>query len=319
MKIQWRSKFMKTQFLFPFVLVAAGGMLSAQSTLYVATFGSNANSCTTVTQPCATFAGALSKAGTGSTILALDSGDFGPMFIVNPVTIDGGAHGAFIGVGSGALGVIVSLPNNAQGGVTLRNLSIVMNDASTSQIGIQASIQSGFLVLDHVSVSAIQNQSSIDGIDVNVAAGLSVDLKDVTVSGARIGIDLFNTFNATTPFTANLENVSVTASNVALLISDGNANIRNTSLRGAHGTTSGIGVDLFSQSTSPTWLIENSRVASNSTGISVTGGTLRLSNNVITGNTTGISSTGATVISFRNNTFAGNGVDGSPLLSTSVK
>jgi hypothetical protein len=312
---------MKVQFLFPFVLMAAGRVLSAQGTLYVATFGSNANSCATVSLPCATFLGALAKAGSGSTILALDSGDFGPVDILNPVTIDGGAHGAFIGVGfGGGLGVIVSLPNNAQGGVTLRNLSIVINDSSSGQIGIQASIQSGFLVLDHVSVSAIQNQSSIDGIDVDVAAGLSVDLKDVTVSGARIGIDLFNAFNPTTSlFTANLENVSVTASDVALLISDGNANVRNSSLRGAHRTTSGIGINLFSQSTSPTWLIENSRVASNSTGISVTGGTVRLSNDVITGNTTGISSTGATVISFRNNTFAGNGVDGSPLLSTSVK
>jgi hypothetical protein len=41
---------MPTPFLYPFALMAAGGALCAQSSVYVATFDSNANSCTTVTQ-----------------------------------------------------------------------------------------------------------------------------------------------------------------------------------------------------------------------------------------------------------------------------
>src|SRR5260370_30289089 len=105
---------MKTRYLFPFVLMAAGGVLSAQNTTYVATFGSDVNSCLTVTQPCATFGGALSKAGAGGTVLALDSGDFGPVNIQNPVTIDGGAHGAFIGVPSDGTGIALHLANSAQ-------------------------------------------------------------------------------------------------------------------------------------------------------------------------------------------------------------
>jgi hypothetical protein len=301
-------------------------MLSAQNTAYVATYGSNSNSCTTVTQPCATFASAYSKAGPGGTILALDSGDFGFLpNITNPIVVDGGAHGAFIGVQSGGPGVNVNLPSPAVffGGVTLRNLSIVIQDPQGlgGQVGIQATIPTGFLVLDHVSVSGILDtlNTTIEGIEVDVAAGLSVDLKDVTVSGVLQGIHLVNAFNATAPFTANLENVSVTAFDNALIVEDGNAMVRNSSFRGANHHPSSIGIELVSQFTSPNSLIENSKVASNSTGISVTGGTLRLSNDVITGNGTGISNSGATVISFRNNTFAGNTTDGSPLLSTSLK
>jgi hypothetical protein len=317
---------MRIQFLFLLVLIAAGGVLSAQNTTYVATYGSNANSCTTVTQPCATFAAAISKAGPGGAVLALDSGDFGFLPNINhPIVVDGGEHGAFVGVHSNGPGIVVNLPSPAVffGGVTLRNLSVVMQDPQSfgGQIGIQASIPTGFLVLDHVSVSGILDtlNNTIQGIEVDAATGVSVDLRDVTVSGVREGINLFSAFNPTVPFTANLENVSVTASDNALIVSDGNANIRNSSFRGANRTLSGIGIELVPSSTSPNALIENSKVASNSTGISVTGGTLRLSNNVITGNATGISGTGATVISFRNNTFAGNGADGSPLLSTSVK
>ncbi len=73
--------------------VLAAAQLSAQSKVYVATFGNDSNSCTTMAQPCKTWNGAIPKAGIGGVVLAIDSGDFGSMNISQPIIIDGAAMG----------------------------------------------------------------------------------------------------------------------------------------------------------------------------------------------------------------------------------
>jgi hypothetical protein len=300
--------------------VLAAAQLSAGNKVYVATFGNDGNPCDTFSQPCATWFGAISKAGASGVVLALDSGDFGSINVTQPIIIDGGAHGAFA---AGAIQVVsVTLGQFAHGPVILRNISVVLNPASQNQeqdFGIFAQLNGGSLVLDNVTVSigpdSIHTQSA-EGIVIFAAAGVPIDLKDVSVSGVFRGIEIDNLVsNPATPANAVLQNVSVSASVLALSVNDAAVTVRNSSFRGAS-----VGISTFATSTSPVSVLDSTQVTNNGTGISASGGTLRLFNNVISGNTTGIAAgIGATVISFRNNAFAGNGADGSPALSTSLK
>src|SRR5258708_27929513 len=137
---------MKDRLLCTFLLIATGTPLSAGNKVYVATFGNDGNPCNTFSQPCATWGGAISKAGYSGVVLALDSGDFGPFLVSQPIIIDGGAHGAFA-TGSGLEIVGVTLDQSARGPVILRNISVVIDPPSGNQvsnIGIVASVSVGF-------------------------------------------------------------------------------------------------------------------------------------------------------------------------------
>jgi hypothetical protein len=87
---------------------------------------------------------------------------------------------------------------------------------------------------------------------------------------------------------------------------------------------SGLGIGVVGQTSVTQALIEHSRMISNSTGLQVinngAAATARISDSVITGNFTGVStSMGGQIITFRNNTWAGNTADGSTPFSISLK
>src|SRR5258708_11270014 len=107
---------MKDRLFCTFLLIATGTPLSAGSKVYVATFGNDGNPCNTFSQPCATWGGAISRAGSSGVVLALDSGDFVPIDISPPIVIDGGAHGAFAtGSRLGIVGVTLDQSARAHG------------------------------------------------------------------------------------------------------------------------------------------------------------------------------------------------------------
>jgi nitrous oxidase accessory protein NosD len=131
------------------------------------------------------------------------------------------------------------------------------------------------------------------------------------------GISLFGA--GPTLFNASFDNVTVGARDQAMNILEGSITMRNSSLRNTFNAQ--FCLNLYGSVTSPVSLIEGTEIANCTTGIRMNQGTLRLSNNVITGNGTGLSltSAAATAITFRNNVFAGNGVDGAPSLAASLK
>jgi len=297
------------------LLAMAAGSISAQQRVYVSTFGNDANPCNTVSQPCATFQGAISKANAGGTVFALDSADFGPVNINSSVTIDGGEHGAFIST----MNTGVQIGANAA--IVLRNLSIVLLVGANSVTGISGTLFGQSLTLDHVSVSTVGGNGvqTTTGIQLNLVPNAKVNLKDVNVESMQYGILLSpDAGNPAVPFLATLENVSVYASVNGLSAIDGEMTIRNSSFLGGSLST---GITIGANSSAPVSLIENTRIANSNVGIFATGGqTLRLSNDVISRNGTGINASGgATVISYRNNVFAGNTNDGTSALATSLK
>jgi hypothetical protein len=74
--------------LLVFCLLSSTAQAQATRT-WVSGVGSDANPCSR-TNPCQTFAGAISKTAAGGEIDALDPADYGVVTITKAITIDGG-------------------------------------------------------------------------------------------------------------------------------------------------------------------------------------------------------------------------------------
>ena len=95
-------------------LIVTGGQADAQTIrTYVSTRGSDANPCTRGA-PCLTFQGALAKTTAGGEILALNSGDFGPVTITQSVIS--------LGLTFSQIGSALGSMRNGAGGVPLKKI-----------------------------------------------------------------------------------------------------------------------------------------------------------------------------------------------------
>jgi hypothetical protein len=302
-------------------LMAAALPLPAKI-IYFATTGLDTNPCT-YAKPCKSFnaiAQGVITVNAGDTILALDGVDFNdqqsaPTFFINSVTIDGGAHGAFMtGIAEGAA---VNFQGIAYSNFVLRNVTLVAPAGAGSQ-GVAIYLnQGGTITMENVTV-LLQGGSSTQGMFISNSGGSGtsvIHLDGVRVDG--IGDGLFLQTNSSTQVTA--DNVSTDVTGTGMLILDGYGAVRNSNFRttSAPGST---GLSLQPQFSSSI-LVDTCSFKNLQFGLTVgAGATVRISNSAFSGNATGVfnNSTGV-AISFRNNVFAGNGVDGAPTLTTSLK
>lgn len=265
----------------------------------------------------------------GGTITAIDSADYtegGTLTINRPVTIDGGAHGAFVSGPPAGYTIVINLNGGSFGNsaVVLRNLSVLPGFGISA--GINATISAGSLKLENVSVNLADTSDGVTGMLITLDSLANASLKNVTVfagNNFKNGpidqecIDVVLQNGQTLPFNLILDHVTTDGCQSGLLVLDGNATIKNSSFNGAVTGIQFIGIELAAN-----WLVENTEIVNNSfVGIDTAGGgTLRLGNSVISGNLTGVRvEVGTTAISYRNNTFAANGTDGTLSLTTSLK
>jgi hypothetical protein len=138
---------------------------AAQATrTWVSGDGNDVNDCSR-TEPCKTFAGAISKTQTGGEISVLDPAGYGAVTITKSITIDGTGTYASI-LASGSNGIIVNAPNTAR--VTIRNVSINgARDAGSPGLNGIRYIGGGEL---HVENVVIENFSAL-GISAEGGAG----------------------------------------------------------------------------------------------------------------------------------------------------
>jgi hypothetical protein len=253
----------------------------------------------------------------GDTILALDSVDFNASGvngrIVSGVTIDGGQHGAFMFGGAAAGLGAFGFTGTGSGTYVLRNVTII---GSNGYPAIYLNLSGGTVILDNVTVitPGVNQGAFTAAIIGTIGGGVTIHMKNVTIVGAGNGIALANSSGA--PFSFAAENLSVDVTGAGVELTDGYGVIRNSRFRGSSSST---GLALLSSSSTPVWLLDTCSFQNLAYGL-VAGspGTVRISNSEFTGNTFGIFG-GGTTISFRNNVFAGNGADGSPVMSTSLK
>ncbi|MFZ2004672.1 MAG: right-handed parallel beta-helix repeat-containing protein [Stellaceae bacterium] len=301
-----------------FVLYQPTAAYAQATRTWVSGVGDDANPCSR-TAPCKTFAGAISKTATNGEIDVLDPGGFGAITITKSITIDG-SNGSTAGVlVAGTNGIVVSVPSGST--VTLRNLDFEGSGSGISAISVLSTgvVHVQHSIIRHFAQNGINYAPNASGGQLTVEDTIITDSAP-TVGFAGILVKPTSSANAT---------VTVTNTRIADcfngIFADGSGGGGTVHVDADHNTISNsanIGMVVSSTGGAFTGLVTNSLIDhSANTGLAVTGsaGTLRLGLNIISDNVTGAAalSGSGTLQSFKNNLFAGNGTDGTPITAVS--
>ena len=294
------------RFAFGLALVAgfSTGAFAQATRTWVSGVGDDVNPCSR-TAPCKTWAGAISKTAEGGEIDPLDPAGYGTLTITKAITIDGGTgsgwgHTLSAGSTSGFIVNVTGGTHVNDAVVTLRNITIngaiqsptagatnAINYIKAAQLIVER------CVFEHVAGTGITMASTattgtlrvedcfFDNTGTGILVTTSSGFASALIDGCR--------FNALAAGVNTTSNSFVT--------------IRDCFFAGTTGANGGVRANTGCQVN-----VSNSMFASNSNGVVIAGGTLRLSNNDFFNNTNGIS--GGTAESANNNRFRGNSADG---------
>jgi hypothetical protein len=215
--------------------LAAGGVQAQATRTWVSGTGDDVNPCS-LTAPCKTFAGAISKTASGGQISVLNPGGYGTLTITKPITVEGFGLGAST-LSSSVNAFVINIASPAAGDrVVLRNLQI---DGAGTTIGTNGiRVLSGTPVL--VENVSIQNLSGA-GIDLAPSAAASVVLRNVTISRAATGIRVNAPAVSAQVAATNVQiaqattGVSVTGPNAVVALSDSSISFTDTAIVTATG------------------------------------------------------------------------------------
>lgn len=284
------------------------------SRTWVSGVGDDANPCSR-TAPCKTFAGAITKTAAGGEIDTLDPGGFGAVTITKSITIDGlGGGKSSTLVAAGINGITVRAGANDV--VTLRHLQV--QGVGSGLNGIQFTSGRSLTLDDVVIENFTQN-------GLNVA--LSADGSSIVVKSSRIyhnagnGISIATTAGAVR---STVTDTLLTNNGNGLLARDGaSVDVANS----VAGENTGAGIWCQISDSLPCVIhTTHDQIDHDASGIAASrsGGsasiTISLSDDDIMGNTVGINNTagaapGTRIITFLNNRFIDNGVDGTTNVS----
>jgi hypothetical protein len=230
------------------------------------------------TQPCKTFAGAISVTAAGGEINCTDGGGFGSVTITKAITIN--CEGMIAGVLAGSSG----------------QHGIVINAATTDQVVLKG------LDIEGVGVAA-------NGI--RFLQGASLLVQDCVIRGFGIGIAFLpsNTARLAVVDTVLQNNGDATANNGGIQISPGGSSAARAvmdNVRVFNGTSGIVAIGLVSAR------VFNSNVSLNSSNglVGLNGGTIRVGRSVISSNA-GLATFGS-VLSYLDNDINNNGTDTFP-------
>jgi hypothetical protein len=287
------------------LLAAMATPAAAQATrTWVSGVGDDANPCSR-TAPCKTFAGAISKTATAGEIDALDPGGFGALTITKSIAIEG--DGTLAGVlAAGTNGIIVNAP--AGSNVSLRNL--IINGAATGLNGIRF-LAGGTLSIENCLIDGFTQK----GIDVAPGASVKVFIKDSIIRNAAGGGIQIDPTGGTT--IAAIDHVRVENSLFGIRVDD---NTKATITNSVTSNNTNNGFVANSAAGLAEMNIDNS-TSSNNGSAALSGGLrasgpqaiIRIGRTTVTDNHDALSvAGGGQILSYGNNTFAGNVVDASP-------
>jgi hypothetical protein len=281
------------------IFVCSTPALALSRRVYVsAKIGSDANACTTVAAPCRTVTKALAKVSAGGEIVILQSGDYDAFSITKAVTIEA-APGIYAGVtapqGQAAVTVNVAAFDTVNlVGLTLRN-------GGAGNNGITAA-SAGLLTVDRCVIDGF---AAGDGISLQNGY---VDVRDSVLRFCAVGLHFFTSCSICAPSSGTVERTRFEGNGNAALVDAG----ARAAIRNSVATQNGVG--FAAQGDVPTELnLESCLISENrSDGIHALGAaTVRVSDCAVTGNASvGLFQEGVgVVLSRRNNTVEGNGVD----------
>ncbi|AFK04416.1 hypothetical protein Emtol_3287 [Emticicia oligotrophica DSM 17448] len=296
---------MRKIFTFIFLMVLTNTISWAQATrTWVSGVGDDANPCSR-TAPCKTFAGAISKTAAGGEISVLDPGGYGAVTITKSITINGDGTLAGI-INSGTNGIVVNA--GATDIIVIRSISI--NGFTTGLNGIRY-LAGGQLHVENCAISGFTTR----GIDASLAANGILTVENTTINGPSVnatGIYINTTLDTMRTSLTNVRingvgvGVDAEATSTVNYVSISNSNVSNNSI--------GIRANNNAQIN-----IESSNVSNNDIGIIANNvaSIVRLSNvNLFNNSVYGVGVSLGKVISFGNNSIAGNAAN-QPLLNIS--
>jgi hypothetical protein len=269
--------------------VLASSPAAAQATrTWVSGEGDDANPCSR-TEPCKTWAGAISKTLAGGEIDALDPGGFGALTITKAITLDGGGGQVASVLVQGTNGITVAA--GASDVVILRNLRINGLNSGINGIAFNSGAQ---LNVENCEIFGFTQ----NGINANTTTTPQSELyvTDTTITNSGNGISLA----ATTGLYGVIDHTNifnVTTNGIAGGTGSVNFTITNTAIASAAtAVKAGATGTRFNFDTST---IHLNNVAFNA---AASGAQIRISNNLIYDNSTNFTiATGGKILSSGNN------------------
>src|ERR1700745_1896135 len=169
-------------------MLASAPAHAQASRTWVSGVGNDANPCS-LTAPCKTFAGAISKTAAGSEINCLDPGGFGAVTITKSITID--CHEAFASVlVSGTNGINIVSDNVNALTVRLRNLNIPgVSGAGLNGISITAGANGASnttVVLEDVMIDGFSQKGINDTRSSGKLFVTNTTVRDNTGTGVSV-------------------------------------------------------------------------------------------------------------------------------------
>jgi len=293
------------------VLLFAASPARAQSVLWVAASGNDGNACGQTT-PCATFQGAINKGGVAQ-INCLTSGNYGPVTITGPITID---------CGTGNVGT-VSVTGSSNSAITINTAGIVtivlrhlsLNGNNSAQFGITAVFAGGTLVVEDCT---IQGFVGSDGIVFEPLAGRGLlQVSDSRIFNNNTGIDVSPASGQIASVTLNRVELTGNSSNGLVFSGGVVAGTMRDSVVGGNGNAGVIAgsIQVF-------FTVEESSIVANLTaGIQTitAGSVVNVGASTIGGNGTGVKPSSGSIISFGDNHMSANGANGNFTSTTALQ
>jgi hypothetical protein len=252
---------------------------------WISGVGDDANPCSR-TAPCKTFAGAISKTASGGEIDALDQAPAGAVTITKSITLRG--RGVIAGIlTSGTNGVLINT-SSVNDRVNLIGLNI--NGLLNSPDGVRV-LQAGVVTIRNTDIYNF-TFAGVDFRPVNANAKLTIHNSEI-----------FNIYNAGYTTGSGVV-VEPTGSGA------GKATIRNSEIdNNAYGLVASGASNAASITATDSSITNSAGIGVLSNGAQAV---VRIARNDFFGNATGLlAGNSAQILSFSDNAFADNGVDGS--------
>jgi|tagenome__1003787_1003787.scaffolds.fasta_scaffold20317272_1 hypothetical protein len=277
-------------------LFAVSAPAHAQATrTWVAGLGNDADPCSR-SAPCKTFAGAISKTAINGIINCIDSGAYGGVTIVQSITID--CHDVFASVlnaKEGVNGIVINIPtgdpNDTWRTVRLRNIDI--SGSGLGNIGIHI-LSAASVVLDDIKVTGNAKNGIVDARTEGASLLMMKNTMVANNGGAGISIGAQNS-------NVVLEEVQSLKNAYGIAIAKTNTAAISRSVF-SNNSTAGVEADSGGQ-----FMLDNSVVSYNTTGIATNGGSLGMANTDVLYNGTAVS---GGVTSYGNNRLFANTAPG---------
>src|SRR3954462_14587796 len=229
---------------------------------WVAGLGNDADPCSR-SAPCKTFAGAISKTAINGIINCIDSGAYGGVTIVQSITID--CHDVFASVlnaKEGVNGIVINIPtgdpNDTWRTVRLRNIDI--SGSGLGNIGIHI-LSAASVVLDDIKVTGNAKNGIVDARTEGASLLMMKNTMVANNGGAGISIGAQNS-------NVVLEEVQSLKNAYGIAIAKTNTAAISRSVF-SNNSTAGVEADSGGQ-----FMLDNSVVSYNTTGIATNGGSL---------------------------------------------